>query len=74
MKNCYVNATWTNERDQYAVAVIKDGIIIGHLPRKILRIRLLFLLQRWKHGVLNIRLLEDRFFNILFKAQKISLN
>ena len=24
-----------NKRDQYAVAVIKDDIIIGHLPRKI---------------------------------------
>ena len=24
-----------NERDRYAVAVMKDGTIIGHLPRKI---------------------------------------
>ena len=32
-----------NERDRYAVAVIKDGVIIGHLPRKISCICLLFL-------------------------------
>lgn len=33
----------TNERDRYAVAVIKDGVVIGHLPRKISRICSLFL-------------------------------
>ena len=32
-----------NERDRYAVAVIKDGVIIDHLPRKISRICSLFL-------------------------------
>ena len=32
-----------NERDRYAVAVMKDGTIIGHLPRKISRPCLLFL-------------------------------
>jgi len=35
----------SNGRDRYAVAVIKDDEIIGHLPRKILRICSLFLLR-----------------------------
>lgn len=32
-----------NTSDRYAVAVIKDGIIIGHLPRKISKVSSLFL-------------------------------
>ena len=32
-----------NERDRYAVAIKKDGTIIGHLPRKISRPCSLFL-------------------------------
>ena len=34
-----------NAQDQYAVAVKREGIIIGHLPRKISRLCLLFLRQ-----------------------------
>ena len=30
-------------KDRYAVAVIKDGVIIGHLPRKVSRVCSLFL-------------------------------
>ena len=33
----------TNERDRYAVAVTKDGTVIGHLPRKVSRVCSLFL-------------------------------
>ena len=33
----------TNVSDRYAVAVIKGGVIIGHLPRKISKICSLFL-------------------------------
>ena len=33
----------TNTSDRYAVAVVKDGVIIGHLPRKISNICSLFL-------------------------------
>lgn len=33
----------TNEHDRYAVAVVKDGVIIGHLPRTISRPCSLFL-------------------------------
>lgn len=32
-----------NAKDRYAVAVEKDGMIIGHLPRKVLRVGSLFL-------------------------------
>jgi len=32
-----------NEHDRYSVAVKKDGIIIGHLPRKVSRLFSLFL-------------------------------
>ena len=32
-----------NMKDRYAVAVIKDGVIIGHLPRKVSRVCSLFL-------------------------------
>ena len=28
----------TNASDRYAVAVLKDGVIIGHLPRKVSKI------------------------------------
>ena len=35
-----------NERDRYSVAVKKDGMIIGHLPRKISRPCSLFLRRR----------------------------
>ena len=35
----------SNRRDRYAVAVIKDDDIIGHLPRNISRICSLFLLR-----------------------------
>lgn len=34
-----------NHRDRYAVAVLKDDVIIGHIPRTILRICSLFLLR-----------------------------
>ena len=33
----------TNERDRYAVAVTKNGTVIGHLPRKVSRVCSLFL-------------------------------
>ena len=33
----------TNEHDRYAVAVVKDGVVIGHLPRTISRPCSLFL-------------------------------
>ena len=33
----------TNTSDRYAVAVLKGGVVIGHLPRKISKICLLFL-------------------------------
>ena len=33
----------TNESDRYAVAVTKDGTVIGHLPRKVSRVCSLFL-------------------------------
>ncbi len=33
----------TNSKDGYAVAVIKDGTIIGHVPRRISKLCLLFL-------------------------------
>ena len=32
-----------NASDRYAVAVKKEGTIIGHLPRKVSRVRSLFL-------------------------------
>ena len=32
-----------NENDRYAVVVIKDDIVIGHLPRNISRVCSLFL-------------------------------
>ena len=35
----------TNASDRYAVAIIKDGTIVGHLPKKISRVCLLFLLS-----------------------------
>ena len=35
----------TNVNDRYAVAVVKDNVIIGHLPRAQLKIYLLFLLR-----------------------------
>ena len=33
----------TNESDRYAVAVTKDGFVIGHLPRKVTCVCSLFL-------------------------------
>ena len=33
----------SNEHDRYAVAIKKDGVVIGHLPRKISRSCSLFL-------------------------------
>ena len=33
----------TNESDRYAVAVVKDGNVIGHLPRKVSQVCSLFL-------------------------------
>ena len=32
-----------NSNDHYAVAVKKDGVIVGHIPRKISRVTFLFL-------------------------------
>ena len=32
-----------NSKDRYAVAVKKDGVIVGHIPRKISRVTFLFL-------------------------------
>jgi len=43
----------TNSRDRYAVAVIKGGVIIGPLPRKISRIRSLF--KRRSYNVYSYR-------------------
>ena len=49
-----------NAQDQYAVAVKREGIIVGHLPRKISRLRSLFLRQggvllysNWRNKVLR---------------------
>ena len=33
----------TNESNRYAVTVLKDGNVIGHLPRKVSRVCSLFL-------------------------------
>ena len=33
----------TNTIDQYAVAVIRSGLVVGHLPKKISRVCSLFL-------------------------------
>ena len=35
----------SNVNDRYAVAVIRDGVIVGHLPQKISRVCSLFLLR-----------------------------
>lgn len=35
----------TNDKDRYAVAVVKDGTIVGHLPKRISRVCSLFLLR-----------------------------
>ena len=35
----------TNTSDRYAVAVIKDGTIVGHLPKRVSRVCSLFLLR-----------------------------
>ena len=32
-----------NSRDDYAVAVIKDGVVVGHVPRKISSFSSLFI-------------------------------
>ena len=37
----------TNDKDRYAVAVLKDGSIVGHLPKRISRVCSLFLLRGW---------------------------
>ena len=42
VRNCYVNMNWII-KDRYTVAVINDGITVGHLPRMISHIHLLFL-------------------------------
>ena len=34
-----------NDKDRYAVAVLKDGSIVGHLPKRISRVCSLFLLR-----------------------------
>ena len=34
-----------NPSDRYAVAVLKDGVVVGHLPRHLSRILSLFLLK-----------------------------
>ena len=43
----------TNSKDRYAVAVFKNGEIVGHLPRKISRVCSLFIRR-------NYHLLSDR--------------
>ena len=35
----------TNDKDRYAVAVMKDGTIVEHLPKRISRVCSLFLLR-----------------------------
>ena len=40
--------TRRNPRYPYAIVVKKDGITVGHLPRKISRICSLFFNKRWK--------------------------
>ena len=32
-----------NEHDRYAVAVVKDGVVVRHLPKEVSRISSLFL-------------------------------
>ena len=34
-----------NSSDRYAVAVLKDDVVVGHLPRQLSRILSLFLLR-----------------------------
>ncbi len=45
----------TNDKDRYAVAVVKDGTIVGHLPKRISLVCSLFLLRGgsilWEEGV-----------------------
>ena len=45
-----------NAADRYAVAVKKDGTIIGHLPRKVSRVCSLFLRRG---GIIHLQLLEE---------------
>ena len=47
----------SNATDMYAVAVIKDSTIVGHLPRKISRICTLFIRRG---GVINCRVTGRR--------------
>ena len=35
-----------NPSDHYAVAVVKDAVIVGHLPRQLARVSSLFLRRR----------------------------
>ena len=46
-----------NSHDVYAVSVMKDSVVIGHLPRKISPVASLFLL---KDGMILCRLLRRR--------------
>ena len=39
---CFEAEMWLNPRYHYAIVVKKDGITVGHLPRKISRIYSLF--------------------------------
>ena len=39
----------TNTIDQYAVAVIRSGLVVGHLPKKISRVCSLFFEERMYH-------------------------
>ncbi len=50
----------TDGRDRYAVAVIKDGVAIGHLPRKVLRVCSLFLRRG---GTIHCRVTGGRRFS-----------
>ena len=46
-----------NFRDHYAVAVIKDDVVVGHLPRKISRVSSLFIRRG---GTIRCRVLGRR--------------
>ena len=50
-----------NDADRYAVAVIKDGVVVGHVPRKFSRMCSLFLARG---GVIYCKVTGERRYSI----------
>jgi hypothetical protein len=48
-----------NEHDDHAVAVIKDGLIVGHVPRSMSRVCWFFL---WRGNEMSCRITDHRKF------------